>query len=156
MKTVTVTGASCGHPSNELRTKLFAKHLLALGRHRESAGSRDASHPALVEALRTQRCAHRAGEVRPPLAPVKTRPAKDAAAPVFAAPRRERFDIDTKVGEEPDARGCNHTGVGFKLKIVAVDHRCGQCDTEPTSEMVVTGAGGAQRGIARTDRQGSR
>ena len=80
----------------------LAENALALRRDRDGAGAGDAADPALLEALGAERRADRAGQMRPPLAPVEAGPAEDAGA--LAACGGERRDIDAEPVEQRDAR----------------------------------------------------
>ena len=90
--------------------------------------------------------------MRPPLAPIETRPAQQAAG-AFSPPRRERRGVDADRCKKSDARLCHQAGIAVELDIAAADHGIGERDAEPTGKMIVTSSRGSQRGIARADAQ---
>ena len=101
--------------------------------------------------MRAQRRTDRAGKMRAPLAPVETRTTQHASPP--AAPRRHGIDVDAELGQQLHAGLGHQAAVLRQLDLAFGHHGVRERDPETAGKVVVAGAGGAQRGIARADRE---
>src|SRR5216684_6755575 len=107
----------------------------------ERAAVAHALEPAKVEAACGERGAHRAGEMRPPLGPVEARPAEGAAALL------RRGEVEAELGEEIDAALGDLAALVGEHDMAALDQGVGEADAEAAGEMIVAGAGIAQRRV---------
>src|SRR4051794_29562410 len=99
--------------------------------------------PAQVEAAVGQRLPDRAADMQPPLAPVEARAAEHRT--VFAGAQ-----IDAEFIEKALALFGHRAAFRGQLDIAALGEGVGKRDAELPGEMVVAGARGAHRRIART------
>src|SRR5262249_4943524 len=111
-------------------------------RHLDGAFAALLRHPAELEHAATDRGADEARDVISPLAPVEARAAEDSPP---CAPGIER---DPERPEEPFAVRRDGAAILIQQQMPPRRHRVSDGDAEMSGEVVVTGAGKAQRVVA--------
>ena len=109
-----------------------------------------AAYPALGQAVRAQRRADGAGQMRPALAPVEAGPAQRCAA---ASPRGAAMASTSMPIRPSNAMPVSVTAPASlgQLHMAPRHHGVGQRHAEPAGQMVVAGSRRPQRRVARAD-----
>lgn len=120
---------------------------LSSRRNVQSAAVRHALYPFQLEQTVKERRTELAGDMRATFAPIEAgttqRPFRPAA---------QRGQIDPEPGEKALALGGDEADAVCQLQVASLAKRVGQRERQFAGKMIVAGAGGAQRFVARADR----
>src|SRR5205823_1399038 len=120
----------------------LAKAALAGRGDADRSRLRVAADPVQPEAARRQRRTEGAADMQAPLAPVETWPAIDVRA-------RTAIEVHPEIAAKADAGLGHRAALAGQLDIAALGQGVGQPDGELTGEVVIAGAGGPHRLVAR-------
>src|SRR4029077_13512180 len=131
---------------------LFGEYAAALGRDEHRARTLQTPWPAPLHTVRAERRPAEAAKMQAPLAPVETRTTKQPPCSRRTSDLQD-IGIDADLSQEGDTGLGDNTSIAGQLDIPALAQGLGEGDAQPPREMVVAGAGSAQREIAGPDAQ---